>query len=171
MEEKAKKLCGYIFAALVAVGLVLAIVGMCTGIVTASAGGMSESMTLFDEGWAELSKTADAAAAAGLDITVPSRTFALIAFIVMLVGAVLLVVDAVLRVFMGKDLKIVRIIGVALAFVGAILVLVAGILMASDFNDFTKLDIYSAGVGTILGFIGGLLAAIGGGLPLLKAFN
>lgn len=159
MEEKAKKLCGYIFAALVAVGLVLAIVGMCTGIVTASAGGMSESVTLFDEGWAEL------------DITVPSRTFALIAFIVMLVGAVLLVVDAVLRVFMGKDLKIVRIIGVALAFVGAILVLVAGILMASDFNDLTKLDIYSAGVGTILGFIGGLLAAIGGGLPLLKAFN
>ncbi|MDE6402025.1 MAG: hypothetical protein K2L54_05360, partial [Clostridiales bacterium] len=142
MEEKAKKLCGFIFLALVAVGLVLAIVGMCTGIVTASVPGESESIGLFHEQWATLSKLADEAAAMKLDVTIPSRTFALIAFIVMLIGVVLLVVDAILRVFVGKDLKIVRIIGVALAFVGAILVLVAGILMAGDFKEFTKLDIY-----------------------------
>ena len=104
-------------------------------------------------------------------ITVPSRTFTLISFIVLLIGAVVLVIDAILRVFMGKDLKIVRIIGVALAFVGAILVLVAGLVLAGDFKDFAKLDIYSAGVGIWLGFIGGLVAAVGGGLPLLKAFN
>lgn len=165
MEKSAKKLCGFIFAALVAVGLVLAIVGMCTGIVTMTVGSASKSVGLFDAEWAEMEKAAE------FGITVPSRTFTLISFIVLLIGAVVLVIDAILRVFMGKDLKIVRIIGVALAFVGAILVLVAGLVLAGDFKDFAKLDIYSAGVGIWLGFIGGLVAAVGGGLPLLKAFN
>lgn len=165
MEKSAKKLCGFIFAALVAVGLVLAIVGMCTGIVTMTVGSASKSIGLFDAEWAEMEKAAEGG------ITVPSRTFTLISFIVLLIGAVVLVIDAILRVFMGKDLKIVRIIGVALAFVGAILVLVAGLVLAGDFKDFAKLYSYSAGVGIWLGFIGGLVAAVGGGLPLLKAFN
>ena len=169
MEKSAKKLCGFIFAALVAVGLVLAIVGMCTGIVTMTVGSASKSVGLFDAEWAEMEKAAEGAEMFG--ISVPSRTFTLISFIVLLIGAVVLVIDAILRVFMGKDLKIVRIIGVALAFVGAILVLVAGLVLAGDFKDFSKLDIYSAGVGIWLGFIGGLVAAVGGGLPLLKAFN
>ncbi len=168
MEKSAKKLCGFIFAALVAVGLVLAIVGMCTGIVTMTVGSASKSVGLFDAEWAEMEKAAEGAEMFG--ITVPSRTFTLISFIVLLIGAVVLVIDAILRVFMGKDLKIVRIIGVALAFVGAILVLVAGLVLAGDFKDFAKLD-YSAGVGIWLGFIGGLVAAVGGGLPLLKTFN
>lgn len=163
MEKSAKKLCGFIFAALVAVGLVLAIVGMCTGLVTFG----DKSLELFSELWGKPGA--------------PSNTFAIIAFIVTIIGAAVLLIDAILRVFMGKDLKIVRIVGVALAFVGAILILVAGLLIVGDLNDtLDKLSgglaekvnaTYSAAAGVWLGFIGGLVAAVGGGLPLLKAFN
>ncbi len=163
MEKSAKKLCGFIFAALVAVGLVLAIVGMFTGLVTFG----DKSLELFSELWGKPGA--------------PSNTFAIIAFIVTIIGAAVLLIDAILRVFMGKDLKIVRIVGVALAFVGAILILVAGLLIVGDLNDtLDKLSgglaekvnaTYSAAAGVWLGFIGGLVAAVGGGLPLLKAFN
>ena len=163
MEKSAKKLCGFIFAALVAVGLVLAIVGMFTGLVTFG----DKSLELFSELWGKPGA--------------PSNTFAIIAFIVTIIGAAVLLIDAILRVFMGKDLKIVRIVGVALAFVGAILILVAGLLIVGDLNDtLDKLSgglaekvnaTYSAAAGVWLGFIGGLVAAVGGGLPLLKTFN
>lgn len=159
MEEKVKKLCGYIFAALVVVGLVLVIVGMCIDIITITASVLgvtvSESYGLFHDMWS----------APGA----PSTTFLLIAFIVAIAGAAVLLVDAILRVFLGKDIKIVRMLGAAVAFVGAVLILVAGLMLVSECNDIGKG--FSAGAGVWLGFIGGLVAAVGGGLPLLKAFN
>lgn len=150
---------GYVFAGIVLVGLVLVIVGMCIAVVTASVMGVSLSYTLFADEWELMS-------AAGI-----SNTFALVAFIVAIVGAVVLAVDAILRVFVKKDIKVLRIVGVALAFVGAVLILVAGLLLAGDMNDKSGADVWGAGAGVWLGFIGGLVATVGGALPLLKAFN
>lgn len=166
MEEKVKKILGYVFAALVAVALVLVIVGMFVGQLGVKGGGESETVKLFDEGWGKYGA--------------PSNTFAVISYIVTIVGLVVLLADAVLRLFAKKDLKIVRIIGVALAVVGAILVLVSGLLMVNDmwsvFGESKELlkkaglSIYCA-AGVWLAFIGGLVGGVAGGLGLLKQFN
>ncbi len=158
MEEKQKKMLGYIFAGIIVVGLVLAIVGMFLGAVTAEVMNKSESIGLFDEGWDLVSEVA-------------SPTFAIIAFIVTIVGGVVLVVNSVLKI-LGKEVKFLGLIGGALTLIGAILILVAGLMLAGDMNEATPaIDPYSAGIGIWLGFIGGLLAGAAGIVGSLKAFN
>lgn len=160
MEEKQKKMLGYIFAGIIVVGLVLAIVGMFLGAVTGEMGGKSASVGLFDEDW-DLYKEADLA----------SPTFAIIAFIVTIVGGVVLVVNSVLKM-LGKEVKFLGLIGGAVALIGAILILVAGLMLAGDMNEtIPVIDPYSAGIGIWLGFIGGLLAGAAGIVGSLKAFN
>ena len=176
-KSKSNNLFGYIFAALVLVGLVLAVVGMFVGqITTTNPVTGSTTVNLFDESWGVTT-------IAGKDVGV-SNTFAIIAFIVTLVGAVVLLLDAVLRLFLKKDLKIVRIVGAAVTLVGAVLILVSGLVMVSD--SWSNLELtgtgakdvleklgysISCGAGVWLGFIGGLVATVGGALPLLKAFK
>lgn len=173
MEAKQKKMLGFVFCGIVLVGFILAVVGMFIGIVNSSMMGMSESVTLFDEGWAELEKMADAAAEAGLDVTVPSRTFTLIAFIVMLVGGAVALVGQILKTLVKKDIKMLNLAGGAVTLLGAILVLVAGIVLVGQFGDYSVGGMieYSLGAGVILGFIGGLLAGAAAIVSTLKALN
>ncbi len=176
MEEKQKKMLGFIFAGIILVGVVLAIVGMFIGVINESALGMSESMGLFDEGWDAFEKMEPAASALG--ITLPSRTFMLIAFIVLIVGGVLLLVKTALALFAKKNIKVLGIVASAVTLVGAVLVLVAGIILVGQFEDTGKLSggvsgiamEFSMGAGVYLGFIGGLLAGAMGIVGSLKAF-
>lgn len=176
-KSKSNKLVGCILAALVLVGLVLVVVGMFVGQLTTTAPIVgSTTANLFDEGWGVQTVL-------GKEVGV-SNTFAVIAFIVTLVGAVVLLLDAVLRLGLKKDLKLVRLVGAAVTLVGAVLILVSGLVMVSD--SWSNMEILgtgtkdvlekagysiSCGIGVWLGFIGGLVAAVAGALPLLKAFK
>lgn len=164
MEEKAKKICGFIFAGVVVLGLLFAIIGMFVGEVTATAEMMgvssSTSTNLFAEGWGEMGA--------------PSNTFAVISFIVLIVGLVIALVDAILRLFVKKSLKVLTIIGALVTLVGAILVLVSGILLASDFPSASVSGVsisYSIGTGAILAFVGGLLGGVCALLPAVGPFK
>ena len=158
-----KNTLGIVFLVLAIVGLILAVVGFGTGVVAAE----GESTGLFEEGW---------------DMPgMPSRTFAILAFIVTLVGAVVVIVHAILGMI-GKDIKILGLCGGAVAVIGGILVLVAGLVLASKFSDLINLasnigsgmgiDVpkisVSAGIGIWLGLIGGLMAGVAGILNALK---
>ena len=164
MEEKTKKLCGFIFFGVVILGLVLAIVGMFTGEITMTAEAMgisaSESVKLFAEGWGEMGA--------------PSNIFAVISFIVLVVGLVIALVDAILRLFVKKNIKILTIIAAVVALVGAVLVLVSGIVLAGQFPDIdagmTKIS-YSIGTGAILAFVGGILGGVCALLPAVGPFK
>ncbi len=181
MAKKGKKsgigILGIVLFALVVVGLILVIVGMFVGQVvfkyqklegfkTVEA---SESIKLFAN-WSELK-----VGAISLD-TGLSNVFSVVSFIVTLVGLAVLAADACLRLFAKKDFKIVRFIGVALSFVGAILILVSGLVLAKqcwgDENTTKLLEAikasFSAGVGVWLGFIGGLVGTVGGALAIFK---
>lgn len=180
MKENAKKILGYVFAALVVISLVLVIVGMFVGQLTmkipnpVTGTSFKETANLFEEGWGE---------DLGGGISMPSNVFAIISFIVTIVGLVVLAADAVMRLFLKKDLKILRIVGAALAVVGAILVLVSGLLIVNKVWEpylelgATKAQLKEAGMniycgaGVWLGFIGGLVGGVAGGLGLVKAFN
>ena len=161
----AKKLnvIGLVFTCLAVVGLVLAIVGMCTGVVSIE----GETATLFDDSWD----------APGM----PSTAFTLVAFIVALIGALIVLANGVLG-FLGKDIKILGLVGGAVAIVGGILVLVAGLVLAGDVSDIVnaignlagsmgvevpKASV-NAGIGIWLGTIGGILAGAAGLLGALK---
>ncbi|MCH5155624.1 MAG: hypothetical protein J1F69_03370 [Clostridiales bacterium] len=157
---------GIVFSVLALVGLVLVIVGMCTGVV--SAGG--ESTTLFDEGWEMFESDMVKAAAKAQGLTLPSRTFPIIAFVVAIIGAVAALAYCVLGM-VGKEVKILGLVAGGVAILGGILVLVAGLVLAGQFNDCTKIfgmDSVSAGVGVWLGMIGGLLAGVPAILGALK---
>lgn len=161
MEDSKKKTLGIVFLAVVAVGLVLAIIALFTGVVTAEMMGQSESVGLFDEGWETVSEIA-------------SPTFATIAVIVTIVGGVVALVGLILKMI-GKGIAILNLAGGAVMLIGGILVLVAGLMLAGDMNEpFEALGgatPYSAGMGVWLGFIGGLLGGVAGVMSGLKQFN
>ena len=168
-----------IFATVIIVGLVLAIVGMCINVIKATTTVTvlgKEKVTetfikLFDKEWADYKEH-----------DVANNTFLIISFIVTLVGLAVLLADSCLHLFAKKDLKILRIIGAALAIVGAILILVAGLTLVGAFNDAFSADggvegfvegsyKHTAAAGVWLGFVGGLVGGVAGGLGLLKQFN
>lgn len=181
---------GIVFAALILVGLVLAVVGMVIGNINYTLGNETKSITLFDEMW---SKAGDAnslfGSITGSDLDLPQPTFLIVSFIITLVGAAVLVVDAILRLALKKDIKLLRLIGAAVTLIGAVLVLIAGLVLVGNLNSYyadlneaanklgslvgkdLEVKPYSAGAGVWLGFIGGLVAAVAGGLSMLKAFN
>lgn len=193
MEEKTKKLAVNIIGGLIGFGLGLALVSMFLGVVVCKSSVpleidgktrlLNDSLSLFDKDYATL----------GIN-----NTFAILSFIITAVGAIILGIDASLRNKAGKDLRIMRIVGIVITAVGSVLILVSGILLANDIEDFfvgialdaAKSEMGSqAGVtdemliiaikqiisvkiyvGVYLGFIGGLCATIGGVLLLLKPF-
>ncbi|MCI9404122.1 MAG: hypothetical protein HFJ21_04315 [Clostridia bacterium] len=174
MGKKKKSVMGYVLMGVVFVALVLVVVGMFVGQVIATgkilSESSSESIKLFDDAWGIKEVL-------GKKVGV-SNVFAIISFIVTLVGLAVLILDGIFRIFLNKDLRIIRMLGVAVTLVGAILILVAGLVMVSQCSEGLSLDLgdvaqfkYSAGAGVWLGFIGGLVGAVGGALPLLKKFN
>lgn len=167
MAKKKLNVIGIVFACLALVGLILAIVGMCTPVASATVRDETVSHTLFDDIWETFAKMQEAADKANQNVTIPSRAFTIIAFVVTLVGLVVVIAHEVLALI-GKDIKLVGLCGGALTAIGAILILVAGLVLAGQFNDLSKSDLYGAGVGIWLGFIGGLLAGAAGILSALK---
>lgn len=169
-----------IFATVIIVGLVLAIVGMCIDVIKGTVsqsnvitGDSSKSsfIKLFGEEWADIKK-----------MEAGDNTFLMVSFIVTIVGLAILLIDSCLHLFLKKDLKIIRIVGAALSIVGAILILIAGLTLASTLTDklgasggiggiFSAEAKYTAAVGVWLGFVGGLVGGVAGGLGLLKKFN
>ncbi|MDE7107661.1 MAG: hypothetical protein K2O39_04990, partial [Clostridiales bacterium] len=142
--------------------------------------GQSESVGMSHEIWDILSKVKELVDKSNLDVTIPTKTFTVIAFVVTLVGAGILVVNGILGL-LGKDIKILGLVGGAVAIVGGILVLVAGLVLAGQFGsyleDAAKLGgsaglpkgaEFSAGIGIWLGAIGGILAGVAGLLNALK---
>lgn len=175
MGKKKSSVAGYVFMGVVFVALVLVIVGMFVGQVVGTGKLLgktsSESIKLFDgDAWG-------VEEIGGKKVGV-SNAFAIVSFIVTLVGLAVLLLDGIFRNFLNKDLRLIRILGAACTLVGAILILVAGLVMVSQCNDGGSISLgglaevkYSAGAGVWLGFIGGLVGAVGGALPLLKKFN
>lgn len=179
MAKKQKgSLLGIVFLCLVLVGLVLVVVGMFVGQVAYSYSKITEQVTeqikLFDGDWnKEINLVVT-------KVTYPSNTLGIIAFIVAAVGLLVLLCTGVLQNLLKKDgsiLNIVRIVGVALTIVGAVLILVSGITMANAcYGDakevLEKANItFAPGIGAWLGFAGGLVGGICGCLPLLKPFK
>ena len=176
-KSKSKKLVNYIFFGAVLVGLVLVVVGMFVGQVVFKTYNIlndsydAKNLMLFDE-WGD--KSFGAIKVEGI-----SNVFLIVSFVITLVGLAVLAVDGILHCFLGKNMKIVRIIGASLTVVGAILILVSGLVMANQcYGDdsikeaMKKVKMsFSAGAGVWLGFAGGLVGGICGGLPLLKAFK
>lgn len=176
-KKKSGNVLGFVLLAVILVALVLVVVGMFVGqvVMTTSSKliGQSEStiFKLFDGNTWKVTEVGDKKVGV-------SNVFAIISFIITLVGLVVLLLDGIIHYVLGKDLKIIRFIGVAATFVGAVLILVAGLVMASQCKDGLGVDLgniaqntFSAGAGVWLGFVGGLLGAVGGGLGLLKKFN
>ncbi len=178
-KKGGNKILGIIFLALVVAGLVLVIVGMCIDVInqttTLSAFGKETSKTigisLFDDRWDNYKK-----------LEIANNVFLIVSFIVAIVGLAVLALDAVIRVFMGKNLKIIRAVGALVTIVGAILILIAGLTTAAAFGKNFSADVnlgelaggsskFTAAAGVWLGFVGGLIGGVCGGLPLLKQFN
>ena len=176
-KKKSLNVLGIVLVAVVLVALVLVVVGMFVGQIVSTASsnlaGKSEStvIKLFDpDAW----KVTEVG---GKKVGV-SNVFGIVSFVVTLVGLVVLLLDGIMHYILGKDLKIIRFVGVALTFVGAVLILVAGLVMANQYGEYANVDFgdlakntISAGLGVFLGFIGGLIGAVGGGLGLLKKFK
>ena len=176
-KKKSGNVLGFVLLAVILVALVLVVVGMFVGqvglsYVTGLKGETTtETFKLFGE-WGD--RTVGPLTLKGV-----SNVFAVISFIVTLIGLVLLLIDGIVHYVLDKNMKIIRFIGVAASLVGAILILVSGLVMANQCyggEDGKKLletfkVTFSAGAGVWLGFVGGLLGAVGGGLGLLKKFN
>ena len=175
-KAKKKSVLGFVLFGLVAVALVLVIVGMfvgqVVGTVSSQIAGKSESTVynLFDSDVWGVKEVGDKTVGV-------SNVFAIVSFIVTLVGLALLVVDGILRLFLNKNCVFCRIIGAALTLIGAILILVAGLVMANQCKESLGVDLgnlaqntYSAGAGVWLGFVGGLVGAVAGALPISKKF-
>lgn len=176
-KKKSINVLGIVLVAVILVALVLVVVGMFVGQVNLSyVTGLkgettTESFKLFGE-WGD--RTVGPLTLKGV-----SNVFAVVSFIVTIVGLALLLIDGILHYLLGKDMRIIRFVGVAASLVGAILILVSGLVMADQCyggEDGKKLldafkVVFSAGAGVWLGFVGGLVGAVGGGLGLLKKFN
>lgn len=179
MAKKSKgNVIGFVFLGLVLVALVLVIVGMFVGQVSYSyqkgTETVNESWTLFSDHW-NVEKNYVV-----LKLTTPSNSLGIVAFILALVGLVVLLLTGVIQTLLKKSglmVTVLRIAGVALTVVGAVLILVSGLTMASECygeqqEALEKAKVFfSAGAGVWLGFIGGLVGAVCGALPLLKPFK
>lgn len=133
---------------IVAIGFILTIVGMFTGMVSSN----GTSVGLFHEMWDTLKKIQDAT---GQEVTsLTSRTIALIAFIVALVGGAALLANGVLGL-LGKNIKALGITAGVITILGGLGVLIGGGSIASDLE-------ITMGIGVYLGTIGGLLMGITG---------
>ena len=176
-KKKSGNVMGFVLLTIILVALVLVVVGMFVGqvVMTTSSKlvGQSEStiLKLFDGDTWKVTELGDKKIGV-------SNVFGIISFIVTLAGLVVLLLDGIVHYVLGKDLKIIRFIGVAVTIVGAVLILVAGLVMAGQCKDGLGLDLgdlaqntFSAGAGVWLGFIGGLIGGVGGGLALFKKFN
>lgn len=157
---KKKKLntLGLVFAALVIVGLILAVVGVFLPIVSSS----KQSIGLSHDIWETLGKTQSALDKIKVDVDAPSRTFTIIAFVITLVGAAVVAADAIIKALTGKNIKFLGLIASAVTVIGAVLILVAGLTLKGQFNEYLPTDVFSAAAGIWLGFIGGLVAGIVG---------
>lgn len=156
---------GYVMFALVIISFVMVIVSMFIGQVsvtrTSEVLKTTETTTykLFDSDFWGVETVL------GKEVGV-SNAFGIAAVIITLVGAFVLAVDGVLRVFLKKKFKIIPIIAGLITLVGAVLILAAGLSMAGSCEDYLGIDAgkavkvtCSAAAGVWIGFVFGLVAA------------
>ncbi len=165
MGKKKINLLGIIFLCVAVAAMVLAIVGMVTPALATKemprVGKVTVKLFGNDEktfgSWDIITETTKA-----------SPTLSIIGFIVTIVGAVAVVAHLILKMFAGKNFKLVGFIGAAAALIGGVLVLVGGLVMANNLNTLGGLventKVYSLAIGTILGLIAGIAAAAAGAL-------
>lgn len=181
-KTKKGNVLGYVLMCIVLVGLVLAVVGMFVGHVAYTHGlndVQTEYFKLFDSTKWGVQKIEGG----GISIDAaeyPSNALGIVGFILALVGLAVILVADVFKNCLKKNgtlVTVLRIAGVALALVGAVLVFVSGFVMADGWY-FGKQDTanklgtyYKIGPGAVLGFVGGLVGAVAGALPLLKPFK
>ncbi len=179
MAKKQKgKIINFVFLGLVLVALVLVIVGMCVGQVSHSYMELNkevnETWSLFSDHWNVEENFLM------FKFTTPSNALGVTAFILAIVGLAVLLLSGVMQTVLNKSgllVTILRLAGVVLTVVGAILILVSGLNMASECYGGHKEDLekakifFSAGAGVWLGFVGGLVGGICGALPLFKPFK
>ncbi len=154
-----------VFASIILVGFILVFVGMCTPIVSQAQ--LKVSIGLFDEEWAELEKASEMASALGL--TLPDRTFTLIAFVLLILSTIMALVNAILGIFQ-KGIKGLGIAGGVIAIVSGVLVLSAGMLLAGQFNTYMRLvnTTVAPGAGIWLGGFAGILIGVMGIIAAAK---
>ena len=165
MGKKKINIIGIVFLCVAVAALVLAIVGMVTPALASKEGPISGekfNIKLFgnDEKYWNWELTTE--------VTKASPTLSIIGFIVTIIGAAVVIVDLVLKNFLGKNIKFVGFIGGAAALIGGILVLVGGLVMANNINtlggNMESTKACSIAIGTILGLIAGIAAAAAGAL-------
>ena len=177
MAGKIKNKVFYAMTCLTGLGFGLLLGGMFIGVVNSASDipGVSGNISLFDEDFSTL----------GI-----SNTFALLSFIVTIVGIIMICADLGLRNKFKMLILPLHIASIAVTAVGAILILVSGIILAGDVEDaiinFAMAEAgtsdpaieailrasvsINAGAGIYLGFIGGLIAAAASGVTMHKRF-
>lgn len=167
MEEKQKKVAGYVFFGIFAVTLVLVIIGMCIGGLsdTGKNGTGKLNYSLFSD---ELKAAAEVFKA--------SNTLAVIGYVVAIVGVCALVGYVVLKLFLNKNIRILGILAALVSLAGGILIMVGGIVLAYKFNTLggmsnTNILMWDPNAGIWLGGIAGIVAAIVGFVSSSKRFN
>ena len=175
-NKKGLDVLGILLVAVVFAALVVAVVGMFVGQVSYKQGAETQVIKLFED-W-------DNRQTGKIIIVGVSNVFGIISFVVTIIGLATLLVDGIFHYLLGKDILVIRIVGIALSFVGSILILAAGLVMAGrcDFVKDAELANtelwlaamhmkFSAGIGVWLGFTAGLVGAGCGGLWLLEIFK
>mgnify|MGYP001033621932 CR=1 FL=1 len=184
MEDKFKKPLFYAVTFIIGMGLGLAIVGLFIGVVSCQTqipGIPSGMVGLFDEDF---------------DTFGINNMFTIVSFIITIIGVLILCIEVSVRIKIRKYIMPLHIAGIAVTVVGAVLVLVSGIMLAGDVedaivkialaelhadgnigvDDATAIAIIKsmisikAGAGIYLGFIGGLISAIGSAALFIKQF-
>lgn len=194
MDAKTKKIAIYIFACIVGFGLGLTFVSLFLSVVDVrtnmpvqgtTSGTMNASLSLFDADW---------------DSMDASPAFLIISFVVAIIGMAMLSVDISMRSKLKKKIKGLNFAAAAVTLIGAVLLIVASVVTLNSVEDsMTKIMLavakqqaeamggevddktlmmalktlvsFKLGAGAIMGIIGSVIAALGGLLLLLPAFD
>lgn len=174
MEDKQKKILGWVFLGLTVIGLVLVIVGMFLGY--AHSDNLKVTYKLTDDKAWSLAEAMAKMTDGKITPYIVSSTFVMISFIATIVGATLLCLYAALKSFLHKNIKPLGVIALIVTILGSVLILGAGLVLAHNldalynFKAQVKVKYFSASSGIYLGFAGGIVAAISGVLSRLKVF-
>lgn len=167
MEDKKKKIVGYVFLGILAVTLILVIVGMCIGGLsdTGENGTGKIDATLFSD---ELKLMTEAFKT--------SPTLAILGYVAAIIGICALAAYVALKLFLNKNIRIMGILGGLVALAGGVLIMVGGVIMAFKLNTLggqhgVNVLVWDPNIGIWLGGIAGIVAAIAGFVSSSKKFN
>lgn len=153
MYSEGDKIFGYVLFGTVTCGLALLVVGVFLPLASGSVMGIS----LISDFWDSVPNY------------LASPKLVIISLCVAGAGAAALVLDAALRVFPEKDLRLFRMFSATVSFLGMAAVAASGFFLLGDLNALN--DIYSPGVGLILMLVGSFIATTSGALAIFQKFR